>query len=95
MGHSARKFKDILPFHFDLCDSGQKPTLHVHAFSLSLSPIAGFIQVQHSFFYLNPQSVDAFLMPSHIHSSSLFTAFKSCSCTTSMDGCIVNLKKTR
>lgn len=71
MGHSARQFKDILPFHFDVHNSGQEPTLHVHAFFFPL--FAGFIQVQLSF-YLNPQSVDAFLIPSHIH-SFIFTFY--------------------
>lgn len=55
MRHSAWKFNDILPFHFDVQDPGQNPTLHVHAFFFLFSSIAGFMQIQHSF-YLNLQS---------------------------------------
>jgi hypothetical protein len=38
MTHNTRQSKAILPFHFGvhMQDPGQKPTLHVHAFSFIL-----------------------------------------------------------
>lgn len=87
MTHSTRQSKAILPFHFGvhMQDPGQKPTLHVHAFS-SFILDCRFYTVQ-PFFYLNMQVVTALLISSHIP-LLLFTVFRSCSCITSMEACM-------